>query len=85
MTVFDKTTKEQAELAAKKLSDKLKNPAWLTGGIGISECRKSYVIIVYIDKLSDEIRKKVPMSVDNIPVQLEETGKISAKPAKPKS
>ncbi len=77
--IFSGATKEQAELAAKKLGKQLKQPNWLTGGIGVGKCRNSYVVFAYINKLSDEIRKQVPMSIDGVPVQLEEVGKI--KPA----
>ena len=76
MTIFDMITKEKAESAAIKLSEKLKQPSWLTGGIGVGKCRSSYVIFVYVDKLSDEVRKKIPMSVDGVPVQLEAVGKV---------
>ena len=85
MSIFDEITKKQAESAAYKLSEKLKQPPWLTGGIGVGKCRNSYVIFAYIDKLSDEVRKKVPMSMDGIPIQLEVIGKVYAKPVVPKS
>jgi hypothetical protein len=81
MTIFDAITKEQADSAAIKLSEKLKQPSWLTGGVGVGKCRNSYVISVYVDKLNDEVRKKVPMSVDGVPIQLEAIGKVYAKPA----
>lgn len=76
MSVFDRTDKESAETAAKKLTEQLKHPTWVTDGIGVKKCRGSYVVVVYIDKLSDEIRKKVPMGIDDVPIQLEEIGKV---------
>ena len=76
MTIFESITKEKAESAAVKLGEKLKQPSWLTGGIGVGKCRSSYVIFVYVNKLSDEIRKKIPMSVDGVPIQLEVVGKV---------
>ena len=78
---FKPNSKPLAEEAAKKLADQIKNPAWFTGGIGVKECPKNcYVVVVYIDKLIDEIRKTVPMSIDGIPIQLDEIGKV--KPTK---
>ena len=76
MNNFGGITKELAKSAALQLKEKLKQPPWLTGGIGVGKCRNSYVIKVYVDKLSDEIRKKIPMSVNNVPVQLAVAGKI---------
>lgn len=81
MTVFDKTSKEQAESVAVKLAERFKNSKFITGGIGVGESPKdSFVVIMYINESSDKIRQTVPMSMDGVPIQLSEVGKV--KPVK---
>jgi len=76
-------TEEQALAAAKKLTDQIKNPKWLgPGGICVGKDRSSYVLFVYVNELTDKLRRDVPMSIDGVPVQLHEVGKV--KPAKSK-
>ena len=81
MTVFDKTSREQAESVVVKLSERFKNSKFITGGIGVRENPKdSFVVMMYVNELSDKIRQAVPMSMDGVPIQLSEVGKV--KPAK---
>lgn len=77
VTVNSKISRNRAETAIEKLVNQIKNPKWVTGGIGIGQDPPgSYVIIVYVDKLSDKIRQAIPMSIDDVPIQLSEVGKV---------
>jgi hypothetical protein len=69
-------SEEQALVAANKLACQIKQPKWLTGSIGVGKDRSSYVLFVYVDKLTDKLRQEVPMSIDGVPVQLHEVGKV---------
>lgn len=48
-------------------------------GVGIGESRQGKpVIVVYVEAITEELKKAIPKSVDDLDVSLEEAGEITA-------
>jgi hypothetical protein len=45
-------------------------------GIGITDCEKKDCILITVEKLTPELKKKLPKTLDSYPVKIEEIGEI---------
>ncbi len=58
------------------VTELMKIPGAVGNGIGIGEDPRQPVLVVYVIKLSDEVRAATPTDIEGIPVHLVETGEI---------
>ena len=61
-----------------QVSEILQIPGVVGIGIGLSPDGKDLVFVVYCEKVTEQVRKEIPDSIEGVPVQLVESGTFKA-------